>query len=174
VRWLPNADVDRARTRVVGAWRATRRLSLALEFNPGEDELLPNFNYSPSLPSEHIPGIGLVSGTSSDRIGTPSGRSWFASLSLDPRAWGLDIPISGYAGMAYGTWANDTRAIGGVRWAVMDRLSATLQFDGEQLHAVTSYALGPLGPGHATWSVDLLLVEIDGSRSAGLTLSTRF
>lgn len=174
MRWLPNSPVDRARTRVVGAWRATRRLSLALEWNPGEDELLPNFNFSPSLPGEHLPGVGVVTGTSSDRIGTPDGRAWFASVSLSPRGWGWEVPISGYAGVAYGTYANDTRAIGGVSWAITDRLSAALQHDGEQLHAVASYALGTLGPGDATWAIDLLLVEFDGSHTAGLTLSTRF
>ena len=166
--------MDRARLRLVGAWRATRRLSLALEYNPGEDELLPNFNFSPSLPSEHLPGIGVVTGTSSDRIGTPEGRAWFASVSLDPQAWGLDVPLSGYTGVSYGSWANDTRMFGGLRWTVTERISAGLQHDGEQLHAVASYALGPLGPGHATWSVDLLLVEFDGTHTAGLTLSTRF
>lgn len=167
-------DVDRAKLRLVGAWRATQRLSLALEVNPGEDEVLPNFNFAPSLPGEHVKGVGLVTGTSSDRIGTPDGRAWFSSFTLDPRAWGWEVPVTGYAGASYGTYANDLRAIGGFYWSVTDRISAGLQHDGEQLHAIGSYAFGELGPGHATWSVDLLWVEVLDERYLGFTVSTRF
>ncbi len=166
--------MDRARTRIVGSWRATTRLSLALEWNPGEEELLPNFNFSPSLPGEHIPGVGVITGTSSDRIGTPDGRAWFASLSLSPQSMGWDIPVTGYVGASYGTHANDLRAIGGLRWSLSDRLSAGILHDGEQIHGMASYQLGSLPSGGPTWAVDLLLVEFDGSHTAGLTLSTRF
>ena len=53
VRSAPNIGVDRAEVRVVGAYRVHQRLSLAAEWNPGESELLPNFNLAPSLPGEH-------------------------------------------------------------------------------------------------------------------------
>lgn len=175
MRWLPNSPVDRAETRIVGAWRATRRLSLALEWNPGEDELLPNFNFAPSLPGEHVPGVGMVVGTSSDRIGTPEGRAWFASASLNPHGWGWDVPLSGYLGAAYGTFADDLRAIGGLTWSVTDSLSLGVQHDGEQVHGVLSMPLPLVPEGVASrWSLDLLLVEVGGVRTAGLTISTRF
>ena len=112
VRVIPNIDVDRARTRINLAWRATTRLSLAAEYNPGESEFLPNFNFSPLLPGEWMEGVGVVVGTSSDRIGTPDGRAWFASASLNPAAW-TDLPVTGYFGASYGTYANDLRASGG-------------------------------------------------------------
>ena len=176
MRWLPNSTVDRAETRIVGAWRATKRLSLALEWNPGEDELLPNFNFAPSLPGEHVPGVGLVVGTSSDRIGTPEGRAWFASASLNPHGWGWELPVNGYLGAAYGTFADDLRAIGGLRWRVTDELSLSVQHDGEQVHSILSMPLSIFAEGDAwsRWHLDLLLVEVAGVRTAGITLGTRF
>ncbi|MHC4837753.1 MAG: hypothetical protein ACYTF3_06160 [Planctomycetota bacterium] len=176
MRWLPNSTVDRAETRIVGAWRATKRLSLALEWNPGEDELLPNFNFAPSLPGEHVPGVGLVVGTSSDRIGTPEGRAWFASASLNPHGWGWELPVNGYLGAAYGTFADDLRAIGGLRWRVTDELSLSVQHDGEQVHGILSMPLSIFAEGDAwsRWHLDLLLVEVAGVRTAGITLGTRF
>lgn len=170
---VPNSPVDRARTRWIGSWRATRRLALALEYNPGEDELLPNFNFAPSLPGEHLPWIGLMAGTSSDRIGTPDGRAWFAVASVSPPRE-FPLPLTGYLGASYGTYADDLRAIGGLTWWFDERTSAGAQHDGEQLHFLVSRGLGELGPGHAHWSLDLLLVEIGGTRTLGATAAVRF
>ena len=175
VRSVPNIGVDRAEVRVVGAYRAHQRLSLAAEWNPGESELLPNFNLAPSLPGEHLPGVGLMVGTSSDRIGTPDGRAWFAAATLDPQAWGWeDAPVNGYLGASYGTWANDTRAIGGVTYQVMHNLSAGVQHDGENIHGIISLTPALFTGEPSRWSLDLLLIEQDGSHTAGFTISTRF
>lgn len=173
LRVIPNSPVDRARTRLIAAWRATTRLSVALEWNPGEDELLPNFNFALSLPGEHVPHVGLVGGTSSDRIGTPDGRSWFLTAPFSPPE-GFPLPVTGYVGAAYGTYADDLRAVGGLTWWFDNDTSAAVQHDGEQIHFLVSRNLGELGPGHASWAVDLLLVEVDGVRTVGATLSSRF
>ena len=173
LRLVPNSPVDRARTRLVLAWRAAQRLSLAAEWNPGEDELLPNFNYALSLPGEHVPHVGLIAGTSSDRIGTPDGRSWFVTAPFSAPE-DFPLPVTGYLGAAYGTYANDLRAVGGLSWWFDDRTSVGFQHDGEQLHFLASRGLGELGPGRASWSVDLLLVEIGDMRTFGATVSTRF
>ena len=172
---MPNIGVDRAEFRSVLAWRAHQRLSLSAEWNPGESELLPNFNFSPSLPGEYLPGVGMVVGTSSDRIGTPDGRAWFGSFTLDPKAWGWeDSSITGYAGASYGTWANDTRMIGGVTASIVPFLSAGVQHDGENVHGVISMQPGLLTGESSRWSLDLLLIEQDNSHTFGFTVSTRF
>lgn len=173
MRVIPNIGVDRARTRINLAWRASPRWSLAAEYNPGASEFLPNFNFSPVLPGELVEGVGVIVGTSSDRIGTPEGRAWFATASLSPAAW-TDLPVNGYFGASYGTYANDLRAIGGATWWINDRFSAGFIHDGENLHWIGSCGLGELGPGHAIWQADLLLIEQDGFHTLGATLSTRF
>ncbi len=173
MRVLPNSPVDRAELRWTAAWRATQRLSLALEYNPGADELLPNFNFALALPGEYLAGVGLMAGTSSDRIGTPDGRSWFTAASITPPE-DFPLPLTGYFGAAYGTYADDLRAIGGITWWFNDHTSASVQHDGEQIHWLVSRGLGEWGPGHAYWSVDLLLVEIADTHTVGATVSTRF
>jgi hypothetical protein len=173
LRVIPNSPVDRAQTRLIAAWRATTRLSVALEWNPGEDELLPNFNYAISMPGEHVTGVGLIAGTSSDRIGTPDGRSWFLTAPFSPPE-GFPLPVNGYLGAAYGTHADDLRAVAGLTWWFGNETSLAVQHDGEQIHWIASRNLGELGPSHASWAVDLLLVEFDGMHTLGATLSSRF
>ncbi|MCH2101341.1 MAG: hypothetical protein MK209_05425 [Planctomycetes bacterium] len=175
MRWVPNIAADRAKIRAIAAYRANRRLSLAAEWNPGESELLPNFNFAPSLPNEHIPGVGLMVGTSSDRIGTPDGRAWFAAATLDPKEWGWeDLPVNGYLGASYGTWANDARAIGGLSWSFMEHLSAGVQHDGENVHGIISINPALFAGDPSQWNIDLLLIEQFGSHTLGITVSTRF
>ena len=173
MRWIPAIPVDRARARFNLAWRATRRLSLSAEYNPGESEFLPNFNFAAVLPGEIVEGIGVVAGTSSDRIGTPEGRAWFASAAWSAAAW-TDLPLTGYLGASYGTYANDLRAIAGATWWISDRFSAGFIHDGENLHWIGSCGLGELGPGGASWQVDLLLIEQDEFHTLGATVSVRF
>ncbi len=155
------------------AYRATTRLSVALEYNPLADEVLPNFNYSPSLPGEHIEGVGAIVGLSSDRIGTPSGVAWFGTLSWNAQAWS-DLPLSGYAGLAFGTYEDELRPIAGATWSFSDRISAGFIHDGENPHWIGSYGLGELGPGGGLYQADLLIIEQDGVRTFGTTLSVRF
>jgi len=175
VRGAPNIGVDRAEWRVVGAWRAHQRLSLAVEWNPGESELLPNFNLAPSLPSEHVPGVGMMVGTSSDRIGTPDGRAWFTAFSLDPKAWGWETsPVTGYAGASYGTFQNDLRAIGGLAYSITPFVSAGVQHDGINVHGILSMNAGVFTGEGSRWSFDALLIEQDNSHTVGFTVSTRF
>lgn len=173
VRWIPNSPVERAELREILSWQATKRLSLAVEHNAMENEWLANFNAALSIPGEHVPYLGLIVGTSSDRIGTPEGRSWFMTAPISPPQT-FPIPITGYVGAAYGTYENDLRAIGGATWWFNDVTSANVQHDGKNIHFIGSHSLGELGPYHATWALDLLVVEIDDSHYLGMTVSTRF
>lgn len=173
LRWIPNIEVDRPRVRMNLAYRATQRLSVALEWNPLADEVLPNFNYSPSLPGEHVKGLGAIFGLSSDRIGTPHGFAWFGTVSWNARAW-TELPLSGYVGASFGSYEDELRPIAGATWSIYDRASGGFIHDGENLHWILSYGLGELGPGHALWQADLLVIEQDDSRTLGATISTRF
>ena len=81
----------------------------------------------------------ILLGTSSDRIGTPKGQSFYVTLSKDLNTW-IKLPIAPYAGLAYGTFEDRARAIGGVHIRLPRRVSSLLIFDGVHLHPTLSYA----------------------------------
>ncbi len=81
----------------------------------------------------------MILGTSSDRIGTPDGQAYYATLSKDlspVNGW----PISPYAGVAYGTFDDKLRAIGGVYFRIPKTgLASTVIYDGVNLHPTLEY-----------------------------------
>ena len=76
-------------------------------------------------------------GASTDRLGTPSGRAYYATLSKSLDPW-LHLPIAPYAGAAYGTYDARLRPIGGVNVSVTERLSAMVTYNGEDIHSILS------------------------------------
>lgn len=80
----------------------------------------------------------LILGTSSDRIGTPEGQSYYATLSKDLEAT-TGLPVAPYVGAAYGTYENDLRAVGGLRLRFPRGFSSTLIHDGKELHPTAGY-----------------------------------
>jgi hypothetical protein len=102
-------------------------------------------------------------GTSSDRIGTPDGQSFYATVSKDlaPQA---GVPVAPYVGVAYGTHEDEARVIAGVSIALTRRLSSLLIFDGVHFHPTLGYF-------HGRHGVSLLLVR---SQHLGVSYSLRF
>ena len=84
----------------------------------------------------------LMFGASTDRLGTPSGRAYYATLSKNLQPW-LHAPIAPYAGAAYGTYDDRLRAIGGVNVSVTERLSAMVTYNGVDIHSIVSLTQGP-------------------------------
>ena len=165
MRVIPDIDVERAQARTTVTYALLPSLSVGLEFNPVANDLGPLANWRVWDEEENRPA--LIVGTSSDRIGTESGRAFFATLSKDLEGL-TGLPIAPYAGASYGEFDHETVAIGGlfVRWA--ERWSSTHLFDGHNLHHVLSHAYeeGPV--------VGLVVVELDGVYSVGLTVGTSF
>jgi len=81
----------------------------------------------------------LIIGTSSDRIGTPDGQSFYVTLSKN-LAEQLKLPIAPYVGVAYGTFEDELLAIGGLSVKLTNNLSSLFVFDGVHLHSVINYA----------------------------------
>ena len=105
----------------------------------------------------------LVAGTSSDRIGTPSGQSFYATLSKNlKRETGL--PIAPYAGLAYGTYEDRLRPIGGLSLGFTERFSALVVYDGVNYHPMLNWSRGR----HAA---SLILVD---RRDPGVSYSVTF
>lgn len=106
----------------------------------------------------------LILGTSSDRIGTPSGRGYYATLSKDVSSW-IGLPIAPYAGVFYGTYEGRARIVGGVAASLGERFSTIVIFDGKEVTPSLSWD----GPGGL--SLTLLAYRF---RNLGGTVSWAF
>lgn len=153
--------MDRARQRYVVNLRVLPTLRLGVEWNPGADELGPLVNWVALTETDERPA--LMFGTSSDRIGTPEGRAYFATVSKALGRIG-NAPLAGYAGISHGTFENDTRPIGGLTVGMSRNLFTRLIHDGKALHVALEASLG-------RHDVGLLLVDGD---YLGVTWSASF
>ena len=113
------------------------RLSVGIEYNPLAGKVSPLANFVALTETKNRPAIIL--GTSSDRIGTPSGQSFYATFSKNlKRETGL--PIAPYIGVAYGTFENRVRVIGGLNISFSKGFSSTVLFDGVKIHPTFNYS----------------------------------
>ena len=83
----------------------------------------------------------LILGTSSDRIGTPSGQSFYATFSKSLKHH-TGLPVAPYVGVAYGSFEDRARAIGGLNITFDERWSSTILFDGVRVHPLINYTRG--------------------------------
>jgi hypothetical protein len=139
-RWIFSAryihiDVPRASRRLTLTYRFLPRLTAGVEYNPRADEVAPLVNWLAVTETARRPA--LMFGASTDRLGTPSGRAYYATLSKSLDPW-LHLPIAPYAGAAYGTYDARLRPIGGVNVSVTERLSAMVTYNGEDIHSILS------------------------------------
>jgi len=138
VRLIAN-QIDRARWRNTLTYRFHPRFTAGVEYNPlaGKVSLLANVV---ALTETHK-RPALILGTSSDRIGTPFGQSYYATLSKNLQHE-TGLPIAPYAGVSYGTFEDRFRPIGGLNITFSERWSSTIIFDGVRVHPLVSYGRG--------------------------------
>ena len=96
-------------------------------------------NFVAMIETERRPA--LILGTSSDRIGTPSGRSFYATISKNLSSE-LKLPVSAYVGVAYGTYEDRFLPLAGLTVNWRENLSSLVIFDGVKVHPTLTYALG--------------------------------
>lgn len=138
VRVISN-QIDRARWRNTLTYRFHPRLTAGVEYNPLAGKVSPIANFVALTETHGRPAVIL--GTSSDRIGTPSGQSYYATLSKNLKhatGW----PVAPYVGLAYGTFEDRLRPIGGINVYYKERWSSTVLFDGVRVHPLVNYASG--------------------------------
>lgn len=142
VRVIPNV-VRRAQLRTTLTYRLHPRLSTGVEFNPRADQpgdrVNPLLNFVAVTETARRPA--LILGTSSDRIGTPSGQSFYATLSKNLRRE-TGLPIAPYVGAAYSTHEDRWLALAGLNVNFSRGFSSTVVFDGVRLHPIVNYARG--------------------------------
>lgn len=132
-------QIPRAATRLTLTYKFLPSLSGGVEWNPRAGKASPLANWLALAETEDRPA--LILGTSSDRIGTPSGQSFYATFSKS-LVRETRLPIAPYGGVTFGTYEDRLRPIGGLNVAFTERLSAMLIFDGVHLHEMLTYARG--------------------------------
>ena len=129
-------QIDRAKVRTTLMYRPHPQISLGVEYNPYAKELRPLLTLIPVTETANLPAI--IFGISSDRIGTPSGTSYYLTASKDLTRW-TGLPIAPYGGIVYGTYEHKWRAIGGLSIRMTDKLTSLIQFDGVKVHPTLTY-----------------------------------
>ena len=165
LRWIPGIDVERAELRTTLAYRFSPELQAGLEYNPLAEDLGVIANWRAWQETEARPA--LILGTSSDRIGTEDGRSYYATLSKSlEHATGL--PVSPYAGVAFGESDDEWSAVGGlvVNWS--DDWSTYHVWDGENFHHIVETRI------FAPHTFGLMLAQVDDHSYVGFTYSLGF
>lgn len=110
-----------------------------MEYNPQADEVVALANWLVLQETRRRPAIML--GTSSDRIGTPYGQSYYATVSKSLET-ALRVPLAPYAGVSYGTYDDRARFIGGLNFLMPGDVSALVTYNGEHYNSIVSMSRG--------------------------------
>ncbi|HEY8226922.1 MAG TPA: hypothetical protein VIG25_16715 [Pyrinomonadaceae bacterium] len=136
---LISYQIDRATWRNTLTYRFHPRFTAGVEYNPLANKVSPIANLVVVTESHNRPA--LILGTSSDRIGTPYGQSFYATFSKNLKHY-ITLPVSPYLGVAYGTYEDRARAIGGLNISINEQWSSTILFDGVRVHPLLNYTRG--------------------------------
>jgi len=94
----------------------------------------------------------VIFGTSSDRIGTDRGQSYYGTFSKSLQPW-LGLPVAPYVGAAFRDAENDWTEVAGLSYALLEqRLWVTHLWDGENLHTTLDVPV-------KNWVVGLVLAQ---------------
>lgn len=137
VRYIPHGVIDRARLRTTLLYRLRSDLQVGVEYNPLADDLGPLANYRPVRETRLRPALAF--GTSSDRIGTPFGRAYYATMSKDLEPI-TGLPVAPYVGALWGSFDDEWVAPFGASIRVGRRWTLQPQFDGHAFHALATYS----------------------------------
>jgi hypothetical protein len=138
IRALSN-QIPRASLRMTLTYRLLSRLSIGVEYNPRADDVGLLVNFVALTETERRPAVIL--GTSSDRIGTPSGRSFYATVSKN-LSEAVKLPIAPYVGAAYSSYEQRVLPIAGLTINWRQNLSSLVIFDGVKVHPTLTYTYG--------------------------------
>ena len=154
-------QIDRATHRTIVMHQLRPDLKVGIEWNPRVDEV--GFVGNWRAISEWGKRPAVILGTSSDRIGTPRGRSYYVTLSRSlHEATGL--PIAPYVGASYSSFEDRMRFPFGVNVALGPRWSVMLLNDGVHTHLSATHAWD-------RFALTVLAVEFE---DIGFTIGTRF
>ncbi len=136
---MVEGQIARASVRTTLTYRLLPSLTAGVEYNPRARKASPLANWLALGETANRPAVIL--GTSSDRIGTPSGQSFYATVSKNLKRE-TRLPIAPYFGVAHGTYESRTRPIGGLSAGFTEWLNALVIFDGVHVHPTLNVARG--------------------------------
>jgi hypothetical protein len=126
--------LDRPQWRFTGNYRLHQRLQVGFEFNPKAEEIGPLVTLFLLTETETRPAIFL--GTSSDRIGSPSGKqSYYVTASKY-------VPLlhaSFYGSLNYSEWDEALNFPFGVGVELGKGFSVRPMYDGDRGHVMLNY-----------------------------------
>ena len=154
-------QIDRATHRTILMHQVRPNLKAGVEWNQLADEVGIVANWRAISESQRRPAV--IFGTSSDRIGTPEGQSYYVTLSKSLHH-DTGLPIAPYVGASYSTFENRMLVPFGLNVAIGSRWSAMLMNDGVHTHLSATYAWD-------RFAATLLAVE---RKDAGFTIGARF
>lgn len=155
-------QIPRASLRTTLTYRLFPRLSIGVEYNPRANDVGVLANFVAVTETKKRPA--LIFGTSSDRIGTPRGRSIYATVSKDLSEI-VKLPVAPYVGVAYSQFEHRFLPLAGMNINWGKDFSSLLIFDGVKIHPTLTYAFGKR---HV---VTFLLAQ---SRNPGVSYSISF
>lgn len=142
VRGIPGV-IPRAQVRTTLTYRLHPKLTVGVEFNPRAEEpgdkVNPLVNWVVAPETEKRPA--MILGTSSDRIGTPRGQSFYATLSKNLKQE-TGLPIAPYVGVSYGSYEHRWLPLAGLNVRFSRNLSSLVIFDGVRIHPLLNYTHG--------------------------------
>ena len=156
-----SGQIARATHRTIVMHQLLPSLKLGVEWNPGADEIGFVANWRALPETQRRPAV--IFGTSSDRIGTAEGQSYYVTVSKSLHDL-TGLPLAPYAGASYSTFENRMLYPFGVNVALGPRWSAMLINDGVHTHLSATY-------GWNRFAVTLLAVE---RKDPGITIGARF
>ena len=160
VRLLAN-QIPRAAVRTTLTYRFHPRLQLGIEYNPRAGEFAPLANLLVLTETKRRPALML--GTSTDRLGTPSGQSFFATFSKNLRRE-TGLPIAPYVGATFGTYDHRVRPIGGLSVSLNRNFSILATYNGVNVHPLLIFT-------HERHALSLIMVK---GRDPGMSYSVTF
>lgn len=156
-RVIPGIDVERAQWRNTLMYRVNDDVQVGLEYNPLGEDLGVLANWRLVRESEGTPAV--IIGTSSDRIGTPSGRAYYVTVSKEV-ADGFGL----YVGAMYSEFDDRILVPAGASYRFNDNWSFLFAYDGVNGHPMLTYA----------WDRYNLTFLVVGSKYPGLSFGVGF
>ena len=134
---VPKGVIDRAKWRNTLMYRLSQDLQVGIEYNPLAPEVGPLANWRVLRETRNRPALSF--GTSSDRIGTPYGRAYYATFSKDLQAQ-TKLPVGVYVSALYGSFDDEWVGPFGATVRLGKHWTFTPQFDGHASHGLLSYS----------------------------------